>query len=183
MKKYFAILLLTIHAFNLGGYTLLFGFLQQQNNISTTRQIENGDYSDKDLILVKVPMSLPYGTNWKEYERYDGEIEWGGTHYNYVKRKLQNDTLYVLCLPNETQTKLQNAKKQYSNHVNDMPTQKKADPVVKKSSLSGDYVQNEITHAYFGIPHPEQYFYFGFSSSLLSAYIHCIIQPPDAITA
>ncbi|MCC6287526.1 MAG: hypothetical protein IT249_06550 [Chitinophagaceae bacterium] len=181
LKKIFAILLLFVHVFNLAGYTLLFGFLQQQNTKTTLAQIENGQYSDKDLILVKVPMVIPYSTNWKDYERYDGEIEWGGVHYNYVKRKLQNDTLYVLCLPNTVQTNLHKAQKQYADHVNDLPSQKKNDSCIKKVSLAGEYDQHETVYFSCVIPYQQAQQYMAFSSSLLHEYSHCIIQPPDAI--
>lgn len=181
MKKSFAILLLVIHVFNLAGYTLLFGFLQQQNYKATLAQIERGAYSDEDLILVKVPMTIPYSTNWNDYERYDGEIEWGGVHYNYVKRKLQNDTLYVMCLPNTVQTNLHKAQKQYADHVNDLPAQKKNDTGVKKVSLAGEYDQLQINYFCSIISYPQKQQYIGFSSPLLHEYSNCIIQPPDTI--
>lgn len=181
MKKVFAISLFVIHVFNIAGYTLLFRLLQQQSSKKALTQIEKGQYSDEDLILVKVPMAVPYSTNWKDYERYDGEIEWGGVHYNYVKRKLYNDTLYVLCLPNVTQTRLHDAQKQYADHVNDLPTQKKNDSGVKKASLAGEYDQYETAYPCCIMPSRQKQQYISFSSSLLKKYSNCITQPPDAI--
>jgi len=97
---------------------LVFRYLRQQNNAQTLRHIERGNYADDDLILVKVPVLLPYASNWSDYERYDGEIEWGGIHYNYVKRKILNDTLYLLCLPDMKRTSLADARDQYTRNVN-----------------------------------------------------------------
>lgn len=183
MRQLSSILLLSIHLFNLAGYTLLFRFLQQQNNKTTLEHIEKGYYSDKDLVLVKVPVTVPYSVDGNEYERIDGEIEWGGVHYNYVKRKYQNDTLYILCLPNTVQTKLRKAEKQYADHVNEAPAQKNNDTNIKKVTLSGEYENNEIVYPQPGILVPEEHHYLSFSTPLLHIYSKCIIQPPDAEVA
>lgn len=180
MRQLFSILLLSLHVFNLAGYTLMFRFLQRQNSKTTLEHIENGNYSDKDLVLVKVPVTVPYSVDGKEYERIDGEIEWGGVHYNYVKRKYLNDTLYLLCLPNTTQTRLRNAEQQYANHVNDIPAQSNSNSQVKKVSISGEYENYEIIYPQPGIFISEEHQYLTFSSPLLHIYSKCIIQPPDA---
>jgi hypothetical protein len=83
-------------------------------------RIDRAKYNDKDLIEVKVPVNLPYQTNWQEFERYDGEIQIAGVHYNYVKRKLQNDTLILMCIPNTDKMKLFNARETFFSLVNDM---------------------------------------------------------------
>ncbi len=61
-------------------------------------QIDNDNYVDENLVEVKVPINMQYFANWKNYERCDGEIEYEGTHYNYVKRKLSNDTLSIASI-------------------------------------------------------------------------------------
>jgi len=180
LRQLFSILLISLHVFNLAGYTLMFRFLQHQNSKTTLEHIENGYYSDKDLILVKVPVTVPYSVDGNDYERIDGEIEWGGVHYNYVKRKYLNDTLYLLCLPNTTQTRLRNAEQQYANHVNDLPAPKSKDTNIKKVSISGEYENYEIIYPRPGMLLAEEQFYHSFSSPILYIYSKCIIQPPDA---
>jgi len=80
--------------------------------------LDKNDYNEADLVTIKVPLSLPYLTNWSDFERYDGSIEVDGQHYNYVKRKVSNDTLILLCIPNKNKTLLTNAKNAYENLVN-----------------------------------------------------------------
>jgi hypothetical protein len=41
-------------------------------------------------------------------------------HYNYVKRKLYNDTLILLCLPNTEKTRVFNARETFFSLVNDL---------------------------------------------------------------
>jgi hypothetical protein len=43
-----------------------------------------------------------------------------GVHYNYVKRKLHNDTLILLCLPNTEKMNLFNARETFFSLVNDL---------------------------------------------------------------
>lgn len=181
MKKVFAILLFSVHLFNLAGYTLVFRLLSQQNTTQTLQHIEEGNYSDDDLILVKVPVLLPYASDWSEYERYSGEIEWGGVHYNYVKRKVLNDTLYLMCLPDMNRTKLSDAHDQYTRKVNgDTNTsQKGSDTSAKVIVLSGEYTASETGYA---LNHPAgiiQKNYRLFSDRLMQTDSETAIQPPD----
>jgi len=124
LKKLFAIALLSIYLFNLTGYTLLFQFLEFRSDKKLLARIDNKGFDEQKLLEIKVPLQLPYTTDWKEYERFDGEIEISGVHYNYVKRKLSGDTLYLLCLPNEGKTQIHQVKTEYAKKVNDIPAGK-----------------------------------------------------------
>ncbi len=142
MKKLFAIALLSIYLFNLAGYTLLFQFLEYRSNKQLLACIDDAQFSEQELLEIKVPLDLPYTTDWSDYERYDGEIEIRGTHYNYVKRKLSGDTLYLLCLPNEGKTQIHMVKNEYAKKVNDIPAGKESrDNPGKKNNNSCEYSQ------------------------------------------
>lgn len=182
MKFFFAISLLSVHVFNLVGYTFFFSLLQQQNAKQTVAYIDNKNYTDADLVLVKVPVQLPYSTNLADYERYDGEIEWGGVHYNYVKRKMANDTLYVLCLPNEHRTKLFNAEDKYSQQVNDAPgsKQKENGSTVKKATLPSEYDQPQSLVFFSGYLPIRVKQYAGLNSALMHTHLDGTLQPPEA---
>lgn len=69
---------------------------------------------------MRVTLNLPYQTNWTDFERVDGEIEINGIHYKYVKRKVQNGQLVLLCLPNEAKMRLQTARDDFFKLVNDL---------------------------------------------------------------
>jgi hypothetical protein len=43
---------------------------------------------------------MPYQNNSSEFERHYGEIEINGKIYTYVKRKIEDGTLILECLPN-----------------------------------------------------------------------------------
>lgn len=180
LNKIFAIIILSLHFFNIGGYELLFRFQQQKNSKQTSQKIEKGNYSNAELVLLKVPVAVPYSTEQSEYEQYDGEIEWGGAHYNYVKRKIQNDTLYLLCLPNERLTKLRKAQHTYADKVNDFPSssQKNNDGTIKKIISSGEYDQVNYLYSVPTILAVNNQIASRFSSVLIHTDIETIIQPP-----
>ena len=129
------ILLLTIHLFNIGGYRFLFDELENRASYQLVEQLDNQEYNDNDLVEMKVPLPMPYQTNWSSFERYDGEIEINGIHYNYVKRKVVNDTLIMMCIPNHGKMKLNSAKEQFFSLVNDISQKNDQKSPAPKSSL------------------------------------------------
>jgi len=84
-----------------------------------------------------------YTPDWPEYKRFDGEVEMNGIHYNYVKRKLSNDTLYLLCIPNRDRTKLAAAKLNYLGDSNDVTS-----PLNGKKTPASGSVQKAFNQDY-----------------------------------
>ncbi|MBV9963537.1 MAG: hypothetical protein JO072_14935 [Parafilimonas sp.] len=76
--------------------------------------LDDNKYNENDLIQVKVALNAPYIQGNGNYERYDGIIEYNGVQYNYVKRMIQNDTLYLYCIPNKEKTDISNIKRLYA---------------------------------------------------------------------
>lgn len=130
MKKITAIFFLLLFAFNWFGYRLYYDYLQHQTNQNLEALFDNNSYDESQLMELKIPVNLPYQTSWASYERYDGEITLNGTSYKYVKRKLSNDTLYLMCLPNTKQMRLETAKNDFykiSNNLAQNDNSKKSD--------------------------------------------------------
>jgi hypothetical protein len=120
VKKVATILLLILFLFNFIGYRFLFYALQQkaENNIVT--KIDAQHYNDADLITLTVPLSMPYLTDSKDFERKDGEITINGKIYHYVKEKITQGNLVLMCLPDEQKTHLQNAKEDFFKLANEL---------------------------------------------------------------
>jgi hypothetical protein len=133
--------LFTVHLFNLTGYTLLFEFFIQRSDKQLVQQLDNHQYNDEELIEVKIALHTPYLTNYSDYERIDGEAEVNGLYYTYVKRKIQNDTLYLLCLPNRNKTNLNAARIDYANKTQDVPNKAAAPGKGKKNPAGSEYQQ------------------------------------------
>lgn len=128
----------------MGGYRLWFYFEQQQSDKKVEALIDKEEYDDDQLLTLKVPLSLPYQTDWKEFERVDGEINLDGKIYKYVKRKVQNGELILLCIPDHNKMNLENAKNDYFKYASDLMennASKKSDNSKSLSfkNISGEY--------------------------------------------
>jgi hypothetical protein len=134
LKRIAAILFLFVLLFNLYGYQLVIAYLQQQNDLHLTAQLDKDAYADEDLITIKTPLALPYYSNSPDFERMDGAIQIDGVEYKYVKRRIFNDSLELLCMPNTVKQKLQNAKSDFFELSNDLQRPeggKKASNIIK----------------------------------------------------
>lgn len=140
LKQAAAILLLILFLFNWFGYRLLSGYLQQQADTKLEAQLDQNQYDASRLIEMRVPLNIPYQINSSDWERYDGNIEINGTHYKYVKRKVENGQLVLLCLPNETRMRLQSARDEFFKLVNDLQQANQS-----KSAGHGHSVKNPVT--------------------------------------
>jgi hypothetical protein len=139
LKKLLAITLLLIHLFNLAGYPLLFGYLSQHSSVELANKINNNEYSDEDLVEVKIPFQVPYYNSSEQFESFAGEITIDGKHFNYVKRKMWGDTLYIMCLPNVEKDELAKAEANYGAEANDLGGNTKNDLAVKKGMAFAQY--------------------------------------------
>jgi hypothetical protein len=81
--------------------------MQSSSNAYLEKQVDKNRYDESDLISIKTKLNLPYYTGSDQFERAYGSITIDGTNYQYVKRRVHNDTLELLCLPNHASTKLQ----------------------------------------------------------------------------
>lgn len=120
MKKISAILLIALFLFNLFGYRILFHYEQQQSDIRLEASLDKQEYNDADLITIKVPLSLPYVNNQQSFERVDGEITVNGKILKYVKRKISDGNLILLCLPDQNKMRIESAKDEFFKYANDL---------------------------------------------------------------
>jgi hypothetical protein len=120
LKKITAIFFLILFAFNWFGYRLMYDFMQQKANEQLETFLDNNSYDESQLIELKIPVHNAYQNSWASYERYNGEVELNGITYTYVKRKLSNDTLYLMCIQNSTKMRLETAKNDFFKISNDL---------------------------------------------------------------
>ncbi len=143
MKKTAAIIVLGILLFNWCGYQFLTAYLENRANIQLQLKLDGNDYRESELISVKVPVeNLSYYNTSSQFERVDGQIEIHGLLYSYVKCRLYNDSIEMLCIPNHSATHLKNAKNDFFKLVNDLqrPGQDKKPDSHSYKNITGDYL-------------------------------------------
>ena len=120
MKKVSAILLISIFLFNLVGYRLVLNYLQQQASLRLEASLDKDDFNEAELITLQIPLSLPYQNDQENFERVDGELKLDGKIYKYVKRKISEGKLILLCLPDHRKMQLQSAKDEFFKNTADL---------------------------------------------------------------
>lgn len=184
MRKLAAILLLFLFLFNLVGYRLYFNYAQQQYDIQLESSLDKHQYNDAELISIKVPLSMPYQTVQSGYERVDGEIKLGGKIYKYVKRRVVNGELELLCLPDQNKMRLQSAKNDYFKTTSDIAMNndgKKTDGGKTNvfKNITSDYEQQNTTYTVSIIAVANTSYHSNFILSLTSTPHTPPGQPPD----
>jgi hypothetical protein len=118
LKKLSAILLIFILSFNWYGYRIITTILARHSDEQLELRVDNNQYDESQLVEVRVPLNMPYQNNQMEFERHYGEMEAGGKYYTYVKRKIENGVLVLLCIPNNSKEKIKAAGSDYFKTAN-----------------------------------------------------------------
>jgi hypothetical protein len=156
LKKISAILLLAILLFYTAGYRMLFSIMENNASAKLEKQINSGKYNEDELVEVRIPLSMPYYSD-KEFESVSGETDWNGNHYQYVKRKVEGNTLVLLCLPNFEKNTIAAVENDLTKNLSDLSTstpagQKQAPATIKIKlsdfdSYTVDFSLNQLTAA------------------------------------
>lgn len=123
LKKIAAILLLSVLLFNIVGYRFLFNYFEQKSIATLEKKIDAFAYNESELNEIAIPLNMPYYSD-KSVENIYGEVEINGQHYQYVKRKIENNILHIWCLANTEKNNLTAAKNDVAksnsqnNHTN-----------------------------------------------------------------
>ena len=94
------ILILFLLLFNQFGHRLLFDYQQKISDQKLEASIDDHEYNDQELITIKIPLNDGYQTQFTSFERVNGEISYEGVIYKYVKRKIENGDIILMCIPN-----------------------------------------------------------------------------------
>jgi hypothetical protein len=139
LRRFTAILLLSVHLFYLGGYSLVFQYFIHQADARMVKEQYANKIDDTKLVELKIPVNMPTITDWTEYEVIAGQIQLKDAYYNYVRLKMTRDTMYFICLANTAKTQLVKANIITAKQISDVPMSKKGDPLSKKINVLSDY--------------------------------------------
>ena len=143
------------------------------------QKVDRSDYNEEELLSIKTKLNLPYYSSSPQFERAFGSVTVDGVVYEYVQKRVYNDTLEVLCLPNGLKTNLHGVKNDLAKASADgqasAPVKKGASTL--KVSLP-DYCQSfEITIS--GAAAETQPFFLQNESFSLSHFIKQQERPPQ----
>jgi hypothetical protein len=180
LKKIFAIAMLFVILFNLGGYGLFFQYVIDRSDANIINQINHNRYHNSDLIEVKIPVNLPTLQDWTEFETISGQVQFKNNKYNYAQIKMTRDTLYLLVIPNYVRTKLVSANIIYAKQVNDIPMNKKSHlPLTKKSVSESEYNYTSLHYKALIPPQVKKAGHDYAFSDIIKSSIDVSGQPPE----
>lgn len=181
MRSVGAALLLLMILFNWFGYRLAIGMMESENNSQLEAQLDENRYDESQLISFKVPVRyLPYYNNSTEFQRVDGQIEIGGVVYKYVKRRIYNDSLEMLCIPNPTAMQLRTAENEFFRFSNDLAHGKKTGDAPHARKFFPIHQCTEHSHAGVIAPPRGLTIFSEFPLHLLASHRHSPAeQPPE----
>ena len=186
LKKIASILLLGIFGFNLGGYHILTGYLENRAEQQLQASLDQDEYNTSDLFSIKVPASLPYGTSSEKFDRVEGSIEIKGVTYTYVKRRFYRDSLELICIANTARNSIRNARMEFARLANDIVSNNTSKKAPSGQSHPAKFKVQDFTD--------EQYFFSwqfrdadpavnrhpGFNAGLVSGHLRQLEKPPQA---
>lgn len=144
MKKLGAILILGVMLFNGFGYRIVANYFDQKAAEHFVAIIDENDYNEADLVTIKTPVNLPYYANNAKFERVDGEMVINGMVYQYVQRRVYNDSIEIKVLANQDRLHIKNAREDFYKLAQDL--QKNSED--KKSNSSGKASSKLLTFDY-----------------------------------
>jgi hypothetical protein len=114
----------------------------------------------------------------KDYERVTGEIEHNGAYFTLVKQKLQNDTLYIVCIKNHDREKLANALGDYVKTFTDKPADSHSHQAKTIPGFIKDFLPSKISLESSVAGWMLAYHYQHSSNTCNSAYLSINSPPP-----
>jgi hypothetical protein len=121
-RKIATISLFTFLFFNWVGYWLFISWFETRETDRFVARLDKQQYNADQLIVLKVSADgIPYSTASATFERADGEIEVGNIHYRYVCKRLYNDSVEFLCLPDPGTSRLHRVKNDLLRLTTDVP--------------------------------------------------------------
>jgi hypothetical protein len=110
VRKPVAIFLLLILLFNIIGYRAWFYYAEKKSDSQLEALLNKNQYDEQDLVVLKVALNMPYQIEQTQFERVDGEVTLDGRIYKYVKRRVSEGNLILLCIPDTHKMSLKKAK-------------------------------------------------------------------------
>jgi hypothetical protein len=169
--------------FNLAGYRLFFHYIQEKADTRYEYALDRNEYDDSKMISVKVDLEMPYLAENTNFERVNGEISVDGVVYKYVKRKIHNGQLVLLCLPDENKTKLKSARDEYFSIANNLVAHSNTKESAPKSSpeknIATDYDQYLLNYNIGFLSETKFFDPIIDRSAVLPAHNSLPAQPPD----
>lgn len=160
------------------GYKAVYYYMEQKASHAMEEKLDLMKIGGRETITIKIPINLPYQTNWANYERVDGEMTYKGVTYKYFKRKIYNDSLVLVCVNFKEKGMIAQKSDDYFKKINDLSAQSSKKQNTKQQKAN-DYcrIKNEIPGRLFTIE--QQHDQYDKKIAYPPGYVNTPYPPPD----
>lgn len=146
--------MLAILLFNTIGYRFLISRYESNADHRLEQAIDGFHYYEADLVEISIPLNMPYYAD-KGIEYISGTLEAGGKHYQYVKRKVENNTLHIWCIANTEKNKYSDYKAGLAKSSSENNSQERQNPLAKLLQaeyldLPQQHIEKKLSPAFAG---------------------------------
>jgi len=144
MRGLVSSLFIALILLNTGGYYFLFMGMEYKNTQKIHRMLDFDQYDESETVLIKIPLTIPYATDSRDFVRSNGKFEHEGEVYRIVKQKFLQDTLQVVCIKDQVSTHLNHAKTDFIKTFSDRPEENKSSAYNLLQKLFKDYCKSSL---------------------------------------
>ena len=145
------------------------------------QKLDRSEYSDSDMITIKIPIAIPYATDSRDFERVDGMFEYKGEFYRLVKQRLLQDTLHVVCVKDHEMAYINQAWEDYVKTFTDNHSDKTNAKTFH--TLIKDYIPRTFSIHHCSPGWESEVIQQSHVNFLTSDFYPSIIHPPERIFA
>jgi hypothetical protein len=125
------------------GYRAWFFYAEQKADAAMEYMLDRDQYKESELVALTIPLNNPYQMEQSGYVRVKGEINFQGRTYKFVKRKVTEGTLVLLCMPDSRKMVLKKASTEFGNATSGLTANSKnsSRSETQKNFNSSDYLK------------------------------------------
>ena len=90
LKKLITISLLALFCLNILGYRMVAHYYAEKSTIDMQVNLDQKKYNEADLVSFKLPLNQPYIINTDGYESLEGNMDYNGVNYQFIKKRIIN---------------------------------------------------------------------------------------------
>jgi hypothetical protein len=128
------------------GYRAFYFYQIQIADLRLESKILASDISSEKLITIKIPLNLPYLTDWADYQSMEGEVVYKKETYRYIKKKIARDTAFLICVDHHEKSKLEKNSDEFFNKVNDITSDGAKKETIKL--VKNDFFENSTPYEF-----------------------------------
>jgi hypothetical protein len=121
MNKLVSICLIALMVFHSFGYYAVLMKIEYTHGKTQKKRLAADEYVGSDAIVIRIPAALPYSSNDDHYMQAEGKFIHNNQTFRLVKKRLMNDTLYLVCVKDKVDQKIREKMAEYANALSDSP--------------------------------------------------------------